>query len=136
MSRSALDLHEAFRSGGSACEAKWRSHPALAGLKTLGFVNTENVMRHHCDINRVKRVKAGETETMDDFTKKRIMKIMNKYAKNAVPEHVKSQIRISYKIRGNHVTLIEERQGYKSNQWVQMPVAQFRLGENEWKIYW
>ncbi|MGE7824140.1 DUF3024 domain-containing protein [Paenibacillus sp. NPDC093718] len=73
---------------------------------------------------------------MDDFTKKRIMKIMDQYTQNAVPEHVKSQIRISYKIRGNHVTLIEERQGYNSDQWVQMPVAQFRLDENEWKIYW
>jgi len=94
------------------------------------------VMRHHRDIIKAKPIRAGETESMDDFTKKRIMKIMDKYTQNAVPEHVKIQIRISYKIRGNHVTLIEERQGYKSDQWVQMPVAQFRLDENEWKIYW
>jgi hypothetical protein len=93
-------------------------------------------MRHHRDIIKTKPIRAGETESMDDFTKKRIMKIMDKYTQNAVPEHVKSQIRISYKIRGNHVTLIEERQGYKSDQWVQMPVAQFRLDENGWKIYW
>lgn len=73
---------------------------------------------------------------MDDFTKKRIKKIMDKYTENAVPEHVKNQIKISYKIRGKHVTLIEERQGYKSEQWVQMPVAQFRLEGKEWKIYW
>ncbi|CAH1203009.1 DUF3024 domain-containing protein [Paenibacillus sp. JJ-223] len=73
---------------------------------------------------------------MDDFTKKRIMKIMDKYTQNAAPEHVKNQIKISYKIRGNQVTLIEERQGYKIDQWVQMPVAQFRLDENEWEIYW
>ncbi|CAI6035520.1 hypothetical protein PAECIP112173_00805 [Paenibacillus sp. JJ-100] len=33
------------------------------------------------------------------------------------------------------MTLIEERQGYNSDHWVQMPVAQFRLGENKWKIY-
>ena len=51
---------------------------------------------------------------MDDFTKKRIMKIMDKYTQNAVPELVKSQIRISYKIRGNHVTLIEERRIQKA----------------------
>ncbi|GIP44447.1 hypothetical protein J45TS6_29060 [Paenibacillus sp. J45TS6] len=73
---------------------------------------------------------------MDDFTKKRIQKIMDKYTENAVPEHVKNQIKISYKIRGKHVTLIEERQGYKSDQWVQMPISQFRLDEKEWKVYW
>ena len=64
------------------------------------------------------------------------MKIRDNYTKNAVLEHVKTQIRISYKIRGDHVTLIEERHGYNSNQWVQMPVTQFRLVENKWKIYW
>ena len=73
---------------------------------------------------------------MDDFTKKRIIKIMDFYTQNAVPDHVKSQIRISYTIRGNNVTLIEERQGFRSDQWVQLPVAQFRLSENEWSIYW
>ncbi len=93
-------------------------------------------MRHHCDIIIAKRIRAGETKSMDNFTSKRINKIMEKYIQNAVPEHVKNQIKISYKIRGNHVTLIEERQGFKSDQWVQLPVAQFRLDENEWKIYW
>lgn len=73
---------------------------------------------------------------MDDFTKKRIMKIMDNYTQNAVPEHVKNQIKISYKLRGNNVTLIEERQGFQSDLWVQMPVAQFRLDGNVWKIYW
>ncbi|WP_366346026.1 hypothetical protein [Paenibacillus amylolyticus] len=73
---------------------------------------------------------------MDDFTKKRIQKIMDHYTENAVPEHVKSQIKISYKIRGKHVMLIEERQAFQSDQWVQMPVAQFRLDEKAWKVYW
>lgn len=73
---------------------------------------------------------------MNDFTKKRIQKMMDNYTQNAVPEHVKSQMMISYKIRGNHVTLIEERQAFRSEQWVQMPVEQFRLDEKAWKIYW
>ncbi|MGG4345700.1 DUF3024 domain-containing protein [Paenibacillus lautus] len=73
---------------------------------------------------------------MDDFTKKRIIKIMDEYVQHAIPEHVKNQIRCSYKIRGNHVTLIEERQAFQSDQWVQMPIAQFRLDKKEWKIYW
>lgn len=73
---------------------------------------------------------------MDDFTKKRIIKIMEKYIQNAVPEHVRNQIKINYKIRGNNVTLIEERQAFKSDQWVQLPVAQFRLHETKWKVFW
>lgn len=74
---------------------------------------------------------------MDDFTKKRIMKIMDSYTQNKVPVHLKNQIKVSYKIRGNNVTLIEERQGYKSDIWVQMPVAQFRIDEkSKWKVYW
>ncbi|SMF79076.1 Protein of unknown function [Paenibacillus uliginis N3/975] len=73
---------------------------------------------------------------MDEFTKKRIIKIMEEYTKNAVPEHVKNQIKINYKIRGNNVTLIEERQAFKSDQWVQMPVAQFRLNKIKWEVFW
>jgi hypothetical protein len=57
--------------------------------------------RKHHDIIKAKRIKAGELESIDDFTKKRIQKIMDHYTENAVPEHVKSQIKISYKIRGN-----------------------------------
>lgn len=33
------------------------------------------------------------------------------------------------------MTLIEERQAFQSDQWVQMPVAQFRLDEKTWKVY-
>ncbi|MBB6024702.1 hypothetical protein HNR77_005837 [Paenibacillus sp. JGP012] len=73
---------------------------------------------------------------MDDFTKKRIQKIMNNYTENALPEHIKSQIKVGYKIRGNNVTLFQERQAFRSDQWVQLPIAQFRLAENVWKVYW
>ncbi|WP_446740348.1 DUF3024 domain-containing protein [Paenibacillus sp. CFBP 13594] len=34
------------------------------------------------------------------------------------------------------MTLIEERQAFQSDQWVQMPVAQFSLDEKAWKVYW
>ncbi|MGM1047313.1 Protein of unknown function [Paenibacillus uliginis N3/975] len=73
---------------------------------------------------------------MDDFTKKRIIKIMDNYTKNKVPKHIQNQIRLSYKIRGNNITLIEERPAFRSDQWVQLEIAQFRLDQNKWKIYW
>ncbi|NGZ76906.1 DUF3024 domain-containing protein [Saccharibacillus sp. VR-M41] len=34
------------------------------------------------------------------------------------------------------MTLIEERKAFKSEKWVQRPIAQFRLDEKQWKIYW
>lgn len=43
---------------------------------------------------------------------------------------------MNYKIRGNNVTLIEERPGFMSDKWVQLDIAQFRLDENKWKVYW
>ncbi|MBD3922146.1 DUF3024 domain-containing protein [Paenibacillus sp. PR3] len=73
---------------------------------------------------------------MDDFTKKRIEKIMNVYIEQKVPKHIRNQIRLNYKIRGNNVTLNEERPAFKSTEWVELPVAQFRLEQNQWKVYW
>ncbi|XEC96625.1 DUF3024 domain-containing protein [Paenibacillus tarimensis] len=73
---------------------------------------------------------------MDDFTKKRITKIMDTYTKNKIPNHIQNQIKMTYKIRGNSVTLIEERPGFMSDRWVQLNIAQFRLDQDKWKVYW
>jgi len=73
---------------------------------------------------------------MDEFTKTRISKIMDNYTKDKIPKHLQNQIKISYKIRGNNVTLIEERPAFRGDQWVQMAIAQFRKDEDQWKIYW
>ncbi|MCM3038780.1 DUF3024 domain-containing protein [Paenibacillus motobuensis] len=73
---------------------------------------------------------------MDDFTKRRIMKIMDNYTKNKIPKHLQNQLKLNYKIRGNNITLIEERPAFKSDQWVELYIAQFRLDQGKWKIYW
>ncbi|WP_434752316.1 DUF3024 domain-containing protein [Paenibacillus amylolyticus] len=73
---------------------------------------------------------------MDDFTKRRIQKIMNSYTENAIPKQFKNQIKMGYKMRGNNVTLFQERQAFRSDEWVKLPYAQFRLVENVWKVYW
>ncbi|GMK41284.1 hypothetical protein PCCS19_43400 [Paenibacillus sp. CCS19] len=73
---------------------------------------------------------------MDDFTKKRIEKIMNVYIEQKVPKHIRNEIRLNYKIRGNNVTLVEERPAFMSKEWVELTVAQFRLEQNQWKVYW
>lgn len=73
---------------------------------------------------------------MDEFTKIRIIKIMDNYTKNKIPKHLQNQINISYEIRGNNVTLIEKRPAFQSDQWVKIDIAQFRKDEEQWKIYW
>lgn len=73
---------------------------------------------------------------LDAFTKRRIEKIMGEYTEKKIPKDIRNQIRLNYKIRGNSVTLIEERPAFMGGGWVQLNVAQFRLDENKWKIYW
>ena len=73
---------------------------------------------------------------MDDFTKKRIIKVMDNYIENKIPKHIRNQIRMNYKMRGKNVTLVEERPGFMSDEWVEIDIAQFRLDQGKWKVYW
>lgn len=61
---------------------------------------------------------------------------MSIYIEAKVPKQVRNQIRLSYKFRGNSVTLNEEQPAYIGDGWTEMPVAQFRYEESKWKIYW
>lgn len=73
----------------------------------------------------------------DPFTKKRLSKLLDQYIENKLPKHVRDQLRLNYKMRGSTVTLFEERPAYKSEEWVQINVAQFRQDKDLlWKVYW
>lgn len=73
---------------------------------------------------------------LDAFTKKRIENIMDNYIEQKVPKQARDQVNLSYKIRGNFVTLFEERIGFRSDRWIQIPIAQFRRENNKWTVYW
>lgn len=73
---------------------------------------------------------------LDPFTKRRIDKILSKYIDDKIPKHIRNQLRLNYKFRGNNVTLFEERPAFRSDKWVEIAVAQFRLMEGKWKVYW
>jgi len=63
---------------------------------------------------------------------------LDNYCKNKIPEHVKNEIRLHFKIRGDHVTLFESRPYYlKPSEWIDKKVAQFRYDRNEknWTLY-
>lgn len=73
------------------------------------------------------------------FEKKRLSVILDSYCDKKVPPHVRDQVYLSYKFRGDSVTLFENRPVFrKPGEWVECKVAQFRR-ENEgsaWHLYW
>ena len=74
-------------------------------------------------------------KVLDSFTKKRIEKILENYIDQKVPKHLKNEIQIHYKFRGKTVTLSQERPGYMGRRF-EYPIAQLRLEEKNWKVYW
>ncbi|CAI6087334.1 DUF3024 domain-containing protein [Cohnella sp. JJ-181] len=72
---------------------------------------------------------------LDAFTKKRIGKILDNYIDKKIPNHLKNEIEIRYKFRGNTVTLSQEKPGYMGGRF-EYPIAQLRLDESYWKVYW
>jgi len=73
---------------------------------------------------------------LDAFTKKRLEKILSEYSEQKIPKHVRNQMRLTYKIRGNNVSLIEERPAFNGDGWIQLDISQFRFVDNKWKVYW
>ncbi|RIX51896.1 DUF3024 domain-containing protein [Paenibacillus nanensis] len=57
------------------------------------------------------------------------------YIASKIPNHLKKEIQILYRFRGNTVTLSQERPGYMGGRF-EYPIAQFRLEEPYWKVYW
>ena len=60
------------------------------------------------------------------------------FIEQRVPPHVRDRVRLSYRFRGNSVTLYEDRPAFrKPNQWVRIPVAQFRFDPEQhiWTLY-
>jgi len=71
--------------------------------------------------------------------REKVERRLERYCQGRVPEGVRDQIRLGYRIRGNHVTLIEERPSFLgSGDWTQLVVAQlrFRPADSKWSLYW
>jgi hypothetical protein len=75
---------------------------------------------------------------LPEFVKRRVEERLAAYCEQKVPRHLRNQVRLGYKIRGNSVTLFEERPAFgDSGQWVDIKVAQFRFdaAQGEWTLY-
>ena len=69
-----------------------------------------------------------------------VEKKVGEYCKRKVPAHVLDQVNVSYKIRGNTVTIFENRAPWRHEwkEWTSMPVAQIRYDNNtgKWTLYY
>ena len=63
---------------------------------------------------------------------------LTSYCGNRVPAHLRDEIRVGFELRGNAVTLFEERPHWKDkSKWVHRVVAQFRFdpSKRQWTLY-
>jgi hypothetical protein len=63
---------------------------------------------------------------------------LNQYCNERIPDHARQQVRLSYRIRGNSVTLVEQRPAFmEPDKWVDIAVAQlrFRPEDAKWLLY-
>jgi hypothetical protein len=75
---------------------------------------------------------------LSDITLKIAETAVSLFCKSRSPEHLKNQLRVTYKIRGNSITIYEERVYFKDkSKWSKMPVAQFRFDDKslKWDLY-
>lgn len=64
---------------------------------------------------------------------------MGEYCDKKFPPQVRDKLRLSYKTRGNMVTIFEERAPWRQDmkEWTSMPMAQIRYDEKKssWTLY-
>lgn len=68
-----------------------------------------------------------------------VEKKIEEFCKKRVPPHVLDKVKLSYKIRGNSVTIFENRAPWNKDikEWTSMPVAQLRYAEKtgQWTLF-
>ena len=73
------------------------------------------------------------------FTKKLADQKINKFCDNRIPPHVRNQVRLTHKFRGNSVTIYEERVPWREDikEWTSLPIAQIRYNgkAGKWSLY-
>ncbi|BBI34317.1 DUF3024 domain-containing protein [Cohnella abietis] len=73
---------------------------------------------------------------LDAFTKKKLEKVLDKFIDRQIPIHLREELMIKYKFRGDTLTLVQDRPSFVPGHRVELPVAQFRFEDKLWKVYW
>ncbi len=73
------------------------------------------------------------------FVKSLVEKKVGDFCKKRVPAHLLEKINISYKVKGNSVTIFENRAPWRPElkDWTSMSIAQIRYDDKigEWSLY-
>lgn len=75
---------------------------------------------------------------LPEILKAKATKTLSQYCHDKIPPHVRDQIKLEFKFRGNTVTLFEVRPVWNdSSRHTNQPVAQFRFDMNskKWNLY-
>ena len=75
---------------------------------------------------------------LPEAIRKTIEEQLTAYCLRTVPLPYRTQLRLNYKLRGNSVTLLEQREPVlEAGPWVSRPVAQFRYAPDSgaWTLY-
>lgn len=74
-----------------------------------------------------------------ELTKRLVVKQVSEYCEGRVPAHARHQVRMSYEVRGNSVTLLELRRAFADpSQWIEIKIAQLRYDPDvqQWSLFW
>ena len=72
------------------------------------------------------------------FERRDIETLLGSYCERRVPPHVRDEVGLEFRIRGEAVTLVERRAPYKGRgEWTERVVAQFRRDQDSghWVLY-
>jgi len=75
---------------------------------------------------------------LSEFTRKLAETKLTEYCERKIPRDVRDQVRLTFKIMRDKVTLIETRLFFRDPFiWTDNPVAQFRLNKDtqQWTLY-
>jgi len=75
---------------------------------------------------------------LPELVKALVEKKLGDYCEEKIPEWVRDKVKINFKLRGNSVTLVENRPFYMDpNKWTESVVAQFRYNPHSgmWTLY-
>ena len=75
---------------------------------------------------------------LSEVQKAQVDKLLTTFCAKRVPLAVKSKVRVGYRIKGNAVTLYEERPAFRPpRDWQEMVIAKFTYigSQSQWRLY-
>jgi hypothetical protein len=75
----------------------------------------------------------------NDIEMLRIKRIVGGFCEEKIPDHLRSQIKVFYEVRGYDVKIIESRPDFMRNyEWTETPIARLKYDPDIfcWQLYW